>query len=154
VTAEQVAARLASLPPERMLEVAALLIDTRDALHEAYAPGVRRSDDRPAIAHRRYLLVSALARIDGFLAEQFDIVDRLIEQMSNPGDLVLDPFSGLGTVAYCALKQRRRGLGIELNPAYHADAVAYCAAAEREASMPTLFDVLDAVPAAEEEPAC
>jgi hypothetical protein len=76
VTAEQVAASLTTLPPERLLEVAALLIDTRDALHEAYAPGVRRSDDRPSVAHRRYLLVSALTRIDGFLAEQLATAAR------------------------------------------------------------------------------
>lgn len=74
---------------------------------------------------------------------QFDIVDRLITQMSNAGDLVFDPFSGLATVPYCAVRLGRRGLGIELNPRYHADGAAYCAAAERQASMPTLFDLVE-----------
>jgi DNA modification methylase len=74
---------------------------------------------------------------------QFDLVNRLVAQMTNPDDLVLDPFSGLATVPYCALKLGRRGLGIELNARYHADGIAYCAAAERDASMPTLFDLTE-----------
>ncbi len=78
---------------------------------------------------------------------QFDVVDRLIVQHSMEGELVFDPFSGLGTVAYRAVRLKRRGLGVELNPRYHADAVHYCRAAERELSTPTLFD-LDAPPVA------
>jgi DNA modification methylase len=73
---------------------------------------------------------------------QFDIVDRCIEQHSMPGELVFDPFGGLGTVPYCALKLKRRGYAVELNPAYYLDMAAYCAAASRERSMPGLFDVL------------
>jgi SAM-dependent methyltransferase len=73
---------------------------------------------------------------------QFDIVDRTVVQMSQPGELVFDPFSGLGTVPLRALKLGRRGLGVELNPSYHADAVAYLQAAERDVEMPTLFDLV------------
>lgn len=72
---------------------------------------------------------------------QFDIVDRVIAQMSMPGELVYDPFSGIGTVALRALKLGRRGLGSELSPAYHADAVYWLRRAQAEASMPTLFDL-------------
>ncbi|MGH3470684.1 MAG: DNA methyltransferase, partial [Nocardioidaceae bacterium] len=74
---------------------------------------------------------------------QIDIVDRLIVRYSNPDDLVLDPFSGLGTVPVRALHHGRRGLGVELNPGYFLDAVKYCEAVERERGMPTLFDALD-----------
>ena len=35
---------------------------------------------------------------------QIDIVKRLIERYSNKGELVYDPFCGLGTVPYCAWK--------------------------------------------------
>lgn len=59
-----------------------------------------------------------------------------------PGEMVLDPFGGLMTVPYCAVKLRRRGVGIELNPGYYADGVAYVAAAARDMSMPTLFDLI------------
>jgi len=72
---------------------------------------------------------------------QFDIADRVIRQYSMPGELVLDPFGGLGTVAMRAVQQRRRGYSIELNPKYHADAVTYLRAAERALSVPTLFDL-------------
>ncbi|WP_314435892.1 DNA methyltransferase [Massilia timonae] len=71
---------------------------------------------------------------------QIDIVDRLINRYSNPGDVVYDPFCGLGTVPVRAMKLGRRGAGSELNPAYFADQVHYCCAMEREVSMPTLFD--------------
>jgi hypothetical protein len=74
---------------------------------------------------------------------QFDIVDRLIERYSNPGELVYDPFCGLGTVPYCAIKKGRRGGGSELNAAYFLDQVHYLRSAEREFTMPGLFDVLE-----------
>ncbi|MGC8054927.1 DNA methyltransferase, partial [Salmonella enterica] len=59
---------------------------------------------------------------------------------SNPGDLVYDPFHGLGTVGVRAIKAGRRAGGSELNPAYFLDQVHYLRAVEREVSMPTLFD--------------
>lgn len=77
---------------------------------------------------------------------QFDIVDRLIERYSNPGELVFDPFGGLSTVPYRALHLGRRGRAVELNPTYFLDGVKYMQAAERDLAMPTLFD-LEALPA-------
>ena len=74
---------------------------------------------------------------------QFDIVDRLINRYSNPGDLVLDPFGGLGTVALEAVKAGRRGYTIELNDGYFRDAVGYLEAAEDQMDTPTLFDFLE-----------
>jgi DNA modification methylase len=71
---------------------------------------------------------------------QIDIVDRLINRYSNPGDVVYDPFCGLGTVPVRAMKLGRRGAGSELNSAYFADQVHYCQAMERQISIPTLFD--------------
>lgn len=75
---------------------------------------------------------------------QLDIVDRLITRYSNEGDLVFDPFGGLGTVARQALLQGRRGRTVELNTGYFLDAVKYLEAAERDVTMPTLFDALSA----------
>ncbi|WP_213451559.1 DNA methyltransferase [Rhizomonospora bruguierae] len=74
---------------------------------------------------------------------QFDIVERLITRYSNPGETVYDPFGGLMTVPYCAVKMGRRGVGVELNPQYFADGVAYVDAAAREMAAPTLFDFVD-----------
>ena len=74
---------------------------------------------------------------------QFDIVDRLITRYSNKGDLVFDPFGGLMTVPYRAIKLGRRGKASELNTGYFFDGVDYLKAIEREVSMPSLFDCLD-----------
>jgi len=71
---------------------------------------------------------------------QFDIADRAIAQWSMPGEEVYDPFGGLMTVPFRAIKLGRRGRAAELNPAYFMDGAAYCKQAELEMSTPTLFD--------------
>lgn len=71
----------------------------------------------------------------------FDIVNRLINRFTNPGDLVFDPFGGIGTVPVCALKLGRMGRGVELNPDYHLDGVKYLQAESRKRDMPSLFDL-------------
>ena len=73
---------------------------------------------------------------------QLDIVDRVINRYSNPGDLVLDPFGGLGTVALQAMKAGRRGYTIELNNGYFRDAVGYLIAEEDKQETPSLFDLM------------
>ena len=73
---------------------------------------------------------------------QFDIVDRLIERFSSAGDLVFDPFAGLGTVPMRAVLKGRRGRGSELNPDYYRCSTAYLADAERDAATPSMFDLL------------
>lgn len=73
---------------------------------------------------------------------QFDIVNRVIEQMSNPGDVVLDPFGGLMTVPYCAMGKGRKGWGIELSPVYFMDGATYCAQADCKKEVPSLFEFL------------
>lgn len=76
---------------------------------------------------------------------QLDIVDRLINRYSNPGDLVLDPFGGLGTVALEANKAGRRGYVIELNTDYFRDAVGYLQEyeASKKKDMVSLFDLIE-----------
>lgn len=71
---------------------------------------------------------------------QFDIVDRLITRYSNSGELVYDPFGGLCTVPFRAVKLGRRGQSSELNSQYFLDGAAYMRAAEADLAMPTLFD--------------
>ena len=74
---------------------------------------------------------------------QIDIVQRLIERYSNEGELVADPFAGLFTVPYEAVKMNRRGKGVELNPDYFRDGVGYLESADAEKDAPTLFDLLE-----------
>lgn len=76
---------------------------------------------------------------------QLDIVERIINRYSNPGEVVLDPFGGLMTVPMTAVKMNRRGYGIELNPDYFRDGVGYLQAAENEIEEPTLFDFMPEV---------
>jgi DNA modification methylase len=73
----------------------------------------------------------------------FDIVERIITMYSNPGETVMDPFAGLFTVPYVAMKLGRKAYGIELNVEYFAAGVKYCEAMQRERMMPTLFDLLE-----------
>lgn len=72
---------------------------------------------------------------------QLDLVTRVILQMSNEGDKILDPFGGIMTVPYVAVLNKRYGIGFELNPGYFLDGVAYCKIAEHKINIPTLFDL-------------
>ena len=74
---------------------------------------------------------------------QFDIVERVINRYSNPGDTVLDPFAGLFTVPERAVRLGRKEYGIELNADYFRDGVGYLKLAEEEMSTPSLFDFIE-----------
>ncbi|MDR1089915.1 MAG: DNA methylase N-4 [Prevotella sp.] len=74
---------------------------------------------------------------------QLDIVERLIEKYSNKGDVVFDPFGGIGTVPYCAIKAGRIGFSIELNHDYWKDGLTYQREAENNTLAPMLFDILE-----------
>jgi hypothetical protein len=78
---------------------------------------------------------------------QFDIVDRIIAQVTQPGETVFDPFGGLMTVPYRALKLGRKGYGTELNPGYFLDGVKHCEAMARHVAIPSLFDYAEIRPA-------
>jgi len=72
----------------------------------------------------------------------FDVVRRANNLYSKPDETILDPFSGLGTTAYCAIEQGRNAIGFELNPLYWMASVKYCQEMEIQRAAPTLFDVL------------
>ena len=74
---------------------------------------------------------------------QIDIVDRIINRYSNKGDVVFDPFGGIGTVPLQALKAGRKGIMTELNNEYFRDAVGYLQSYEDEIAQPTLFDFIE-----------
>ncbi|MBZ9852821.1 site-specific DNA-methyltransferase [Mesorhizobium sp. CA13] len=75
---------------------------------------------------------------------QFDIVERAIEDYSMPGETVFDPFGGIMTVPYCALRMGRKAIGVELNPDYFADGVTYAQIAAAGDIGPAMFDLIEA----------
>lgn len=69
---------------------------------------------------------------------QLEVIKRCIELWSNPNDIVLDPFAGIGSTPYVALRMDRRGLGIELKESYYEQAVKNC---NEALGMPVLHDL-------------
>lgn len=53
---------------------------------------------------------------------QLDVIERACTLWSNPNDVVLTPFMGVGSEVYGAVKLGRRGLGAELKPSYYKQA--------------------------------
>ena len=72
---------------------------------------------------------------------QLDIIKRLIRRYTNEGEIVLDPFGGIGSVPFQAIKMGRQGWMTELNEEYWRCAVGYCETAEAQVNVPTLFDM-------------
>lgn len=54
---------------------------------------------------------------------QLGTIERCIKLYSNPGELVLSPFMGIGSEIFMAIKLGRRGVGIELKESYFREAV-------------------------------
>jgi len=63
---------------------------------------------------------------------QLDLIERAVTLWSNPGDVVLSPFMGIGSEGVTSLKLRRRFIGIELKPSYFKHACQYLDAQERQ----------------------
>lgn len=57
---------------------------------------------------------------------QLQVIERAIDLWTNPNDIVLTPFLGIGSEAYVALQKGRRAVGIELKESYFKQAVANC----------------------------
>lgn len=71
---------------------------------------------------------------------QLDFIERCVRLWSNRGETVLSPFAGIGSEVYVAVKQRRRGLGIELKPSYWQTAVANLRGLDDEMNQNSLFE--------------
>lgn len=54
---------------------------------------------------------------------QLDVIERCLVLWSNPGDVVLSPFMGIGSEIYGAVESGRRGIGIELKASYYRQAL-------------------------------
>lgn len=65
---------------------------------------------------------------------QLGTIDRCVRLWSNPGDLVFDPFAGIGSTGYAALQRDRRFVGIELKRGYWDIACKNLSAARKQLS--------------------
>lgn len=54
---------------------------------------------------------------------QLDVIDRAVVLWSNPGDVVVTPFMGVGSECFGAVRNGRKALGVELKPSYYSQAV-------------------------------
>jgi DNA modification methylase len=72
---------------------------------------------------------------------QLGTIERCIKLYSNPGEVVLTPFMGIGSEVYEAIRLGRNGIGIELKPSYFQIAVKNLREIETATSMPTLFSL-------------
>jgi DNA modification methylase len=61
---------------------------------------------------------------------QLEVIRRGILLWTNPGDIVLSPFMGIGSEGYCALEMNRKFIGIELKTSYYKQSIANLAAVQ------------------------
>ena len=73
---------------------------------------------------------------------QLDLIERCLTLWSNPGDVVLSPFMGIGSEGVVSLKLKRRFIGVELKESYFRQACRYLDQADRSSA--SLFDVMEA----------
>lgn len=71
---------------------------------------------------------------------QLEFIRRCVLLYSNPGELVLSPFGGIGSEPYVAVRHGRRAVSCELKPSYWQAACHVLDDLENEMSLPTLFD--------------
>lgn len=62
---------------------------------------------------------------------QLDVIDRLVELYSNPGEVVLTPFMGVGSEVYSPVSLGRKAIGIELKDSYFKQAKINLSLAEK-----------------------
>ena len=54
---------------------------------------------------------------------QLDVIDRIVYLYSNPGEVVLTPFAGVGSEVYSSVSQGRKGIGVELKDSYYKQSI-------------------------------
>lgn len=75
---------------------------------------------------------------------QLDVIERCVKLWTNPGDVVLSPFAGIGSEGFEAVRLGRRFVGFELKPSYYNIAARNLADADAVRGQGTLFDTAEA----------
>jgi len=66
---------------------------------------------------------------------QLEVIRRGIKLWTNPGDVVLTPFLGIGSEVYTAVEMGRRGIGAELKESYFSQAAKNIASLSQQSDM-------------------
>ena len=74
---------------------------------------------------------------------QLDLIERAVRLWSNPGELVLSPFAGIGSEGWVSILAKRRFVGVELKPTYWQTASDNLKRAANDANTPSLFDLME-----------
>jgi len=69
---------------------------------------------------------------------QLDVIERIVQLYSNPGEVVFTPFMGVGSEVYGAVLLGRKGVGAELKASYFKQAIANLKEVKRDEPEPTL----------------
>lgn len=75
---------------------------------------------------------------------QLDLIERAVRLWSNPGDVVLSPFMGIGSEGFASIKAGRKFIGCELKESYWKQAARNLAGIEKEVSGGSLLDLMGA----------
>lgn len=75
---------------------------------------------------------------------QLDVIERALVLYSNPGDVVLSPFAGIGSEGFMAVRRGRRFVGVELKESYCRQAERFLREAERDVATPDLLSMMRA----------
>lgn len=74
---------------------------------------------------------------------QVEVIERAVNLWTNPSDVVLSPFAGVGSEGWVSLLLGRKFLGFELKESYYRQAIKNLSAASSEMERATLFDAPD-----------
>lgn len=75
---------------------------------------------------------------------QLPLIERAVRLWSNPGDVVLSPFMGIGSEGHEAVRLKRKFIGFELKESYWRQACKFISEAEASVSGGSLFDLMGA----------
>ena len=70
---------------------------------------------------------------------QLEVIERCVDLWSNPNDIILSPFAGIGSEGYVSLKKGRRFIGMELKESYYKQASINLQEAEDNYTQSLLF---------------
>ncbi len=81
---------------------------------------------------------------------QLDVIERAVILWTNPGEVVLTPFMGVGSEVFGAVANGRRGVGVELKPSYYRQALRNLEVAEQSWDDEKPLDLFDMIEEEEE----